>query len=383
MENNIHGIIARNYEKMDHATACEQSVFRKIMQCRTKPVPFMYTRCDACSTVHPVYKSCKDRMCPLCNGAAPVKWAAKREAELLNTGYFLLTYTVPSQLRELFLLNKRKCYDMLFKAMSRSLSEGIKNNDRAFHGEGGFFAMLHTWEQRLLYHPHLHVVVPAGCVSDDGTKWIESNPEFFLPVKKLSADFRRKFLFYLDKEIRGGDLRMPDTVDDPAEYYGKLKNISWVVHSQAPGKDKKKPEHILRYLSRYVAKTAVNDKKIQRVENGKVHLKYYDRKEKRSKTECITEIQFMNRLMTHFLPKGFKKVRFYGFMGNRYRAGKLALCRMLLGQPIAEQEEASKELLNDTAFLFWKYFRIDITLCKDCGRGHVHFIHGRAILESG
>jgi hypothetical protein len=109
-----------------------------------------------------------------------------------------------------------------------------------------------------------------------------------------------------------------------------------------------------------------------------VYLKYYDRKKKEGRMEVITEMQFMKRLIMHILPKGFKKVRFFGFMANRYRAGMLALCRALLGTPLSEQEEHAKELLNDTAFLFWKYFRVDITLCKDCGIGHVHFIRSRA-----
>jgi hypothetical protein len=130
MESKIHGIIFRNYKKISNLTDYEKSVFEKILKCRSEAVPFVFTRCDRCSSVHLVYKSCKDRMCPVCNGAAPVKWTAKRESEMLNTGYFLLTYTVPSQLRGLFLLNKKICCDMLFKAMNLSLAEGIKNNDR-------------------------------------------------------------------------------------------------------------------------------------------------------------------------------------------------------------------------------------------------------------
>ena len=374
MENKIFNIIARNYCNIENATAYEKSVFNKILNCRTEAVPFLYTRCDKCFASHPVYKSCKDRMCPVCNASAPVKWIAKREAELLGTAYFLLTFTIPSQLRSLFLLNKKKCYDIFFKAMNSSLAEGIRNNDRTFHGEGGYFAMLHTWDQRLLYHPHLHVVVPAGCISNDGTKWIDSNPAFFLPVKRMSADFRKKFMFLLNKEFKAGSLKMPSDIDDPKNYYGKLKYIPWVVHSQAPGQGRNKPEQMLRYLSRYVAKSAVNDRRICKVEKGRVYLKYYDRKKKQNKTEVITEKQFMNRLILHFLPKGFKKVRFYGFMANRYRAGKLALCRMLLGQSIAEQEEINKDLLNDIGFLFWKYFKVDITLCKDCGKGHIQFV---------
>jgi hypothetical protein len=124
-------------------------------------------------------------------------------------------------------------------------------------------------------------------------------------------------------------------------------------------------------------KCVVSDKRIQKIENGKVYIGYYNRKKKHGETEIITEVQFMKRLLLHFLPKGFKKFRFFGFMANRHRANKLVLCRMLLGQPLAEQEESNRDLILDTAFLFWKYFRIDITLCKKCSEGHIHFVRGR------
>ena len=148
-------------------------------------------------------------MCTVCNSAASVKWAAKREAELLPTAYFMLTYTVPSQLRPLFLTNKKLCYNLLFKAVSRSLTEGIQKNDREFHGKAGFIAILHTWDQRLNYHPHLHVIVPAGCLNHEGTRWIASHPSFFLPVKRMSTHFRQKLLFYLRKEYKAGSLKIP------------------------------------------------------------------------------------------------------------------------------------------------------------------------------
>lgn len=376
MESKILSVIKRNYDKIEGLSGYEQSVFDKIINCRTEPVPFLFSRCDSCSSIHPVYKSCKDRMCPVCNGSAPVKWAAKRESELLSTGYFLLTYTIPSQLRPIFLANKKICYNLLFKSVSHSLSEGIEKNDRKFNGKAGFFAILHTWDQKLNYHPHIHVVVPAGCISSDSTRWINSNPAFFLPVKKMSADFRRRLLSFLFKEYKAGFLNIPESIEDVKKLIRQLENIPWVVHSQPPGKGRNKPEHIFRYLSRYVAKSVVSDKRILKIENGKVYLKFYDRKKKEGRTEIITEVQFMKRLILHFLPKGFKKVRFFGFMANRHRAAKLALCRMLLGQPISEQEESDKELLNNVAFLFWKYLKIDITLCRNCREGHVHFVRG-------
>ncbi len=183
-------------------------------------------------------------------------------------------------------------------------------------------------------------------------------------------------LFHLGKELKNGSLKTPDGIENIAKLFNQLAHIPWVVNSQPPGKGKKKPVNIVRYLSRYVAKSAVSDKRIQKAENGNVYIRYYNRKRKQSKIEVVTEIQFMKRLALHILPKGFKKVRFFGFMANHNRANNLALCRMFLGQPLAEQYEQSKELPDDTAFLFWKYFRIDITLCRECGRGHIHYIHG-------
>jgi hypothetical protein len=375
MESKIHGIIKRLSGSLQNLSGYEKTVFDKITNCRTDPVPHLFTRCDRCYSVHPVYKSCKDRMCPVCNGSASVKWTAKRESELLRTGYFLLTYTVPSQLRSLFLANKKTCYNLLFKSASLSLLEGVENNKRMFHGKAGFFAMLHTWDQRMMYHPHIHIVIPSGCLSIDGYEWISSSPSFFLPVKKMSADFREQLLSLLHRELRKGSLDIPKDIEEPAKLLDDLKNIPWVVNSQPPGKDRKNPEHVIRYLSRYVAKSAVSDSRIRKVENGNVHLSYYDRKKKQAKTEVITEAQFMKRMVLHILPKGFKKVRFYGFMTNRKRSSNLALCRMLLGEPLHEQEEKNTTLTEDTAFLFWKYFKVDITLCRECRNGHVHFVH--------
>ncbi len=312
-------------------------------------------------------------MCPLCSGAGTEKWIAKRKSELLPTTYFLLTYTIPSDLRPLFLSNKKLCYNLLFKAMNRTLMKGVEKGRRDFHGRAGFFAVLHTWDQRRNFHPHLHVVIPSGCLNEDRTKWNPSHPAFFLPVRKLSADFRDKLLFSLRKEERAGTLTIPETIEDLKLLLEKLKQIPWVVNSQPPGSGKNKPEHILIYLSRYVNKTVVSDKRIRKVENGYVHLDYIDRKKKKAKVEIISEELFLKRLVLHILPKGFQKIRFYGFMANRYRKTMLALCRMLLGIPLCEQQEET-DSFNDIAYLFWKYFKVDITLCSSCGKGHLFLV---------
>jgi hypothetical protein len=257
--------------------------------------------------------------------------------------------------------------------MNQTLMKGVESNNRTFHGNAGFFSVLHTWDQRLNFHPHLHVVIPSGCLSEDKTEWNPSHPAFFLPVRKLSAAFRDKLLFLLRKEERAGTLTIPEKIGNLKLLIEKLQQVPWVVHSQAPGDGKNNPQQLIRYLSRYVNKTAVSDKRIMKVENGNVYLSYIDRKSKTAKVEIISEELFLKRLALHILPKGFKKIRFYGFMANRCRKNMLSLCRMLLGIPLAEQVEVSEDL-NDTAFLFWKYFKVDITLCSACGKGHISFV---------
>ena len=372
MESKILEIIERNISIITGLSGYERSTFMKILNCRTEPVPHLYSSCDNCGRIHPVYKSCKNRMCPVCNGAGTVKWIAKRESELLPTSYFLLTYTIPSELRPLFLSNKKLTYNLLSKAMNQTLMKGVESNNRTFHGNAGFFSVLHTWDQRLNFHPHLHVVIPSGCLSEDKTEWNPSHPAFLLPVRKLSAAFRDKLLFYLRKEERAGTLTIPEKIDDLKLLLEKLQHIPWVVHSQAPGDGKNNPKQMIRYLSRYVNKTAVSDKRIMKIENGNVYLSYIDRKSKTAKVEIISEELFLKRLVLHILPKGFKKIRFYGFMANKCRKNMLTLCRILLGIPLSEQVEM--EGLNDTAFLFWKYFKVDITLCPCCGNGHISFV---------
>lgn len=376
MNNLLLEIISRRYNTITYSNPHEKQVFEKVLRCKTETVPNLFTRCDHCNTIHPVYKSCKDRMCPVCNKSASVKWAAKRESELLSVPYFMLTFTIPSQLRSLFLSNKKICYSLLLKAVSRTLLEGVKNNDKAFHGKTGFIAMLHTWDQRLNYHPHVHVMIPGGCLSENKTEWVSSHPSFFLPVKCISGQFKTTLITCLRKANKTGSLYLPKVYDDFRELLDTLEKKKWVVHSQAANNKKSDSLSLIRYLSRYVSKSAVSNKKITRLDSTKISISYYDRKKKTPKREVIAEEECMKRLVFHILPKNFKKVRSYGFLANRYKSGMLALCRMLMGTPLSEQQKPDKELLNDTAFLFWKFFHIDITMCPDCKEGHIEYVRG-------
>lgn len=370
MDRKILSIIENNLPKLTDITPYEKRTFSKLLLCRTEKLPGIFYSCDHCGIIQPVYKSCKNRMCPYCNGGDTLKWVAKREQELLPVNYFFLSYTVTSKLRPLFLLNKKICYNLLFKAVSESLKERIKKGFRGFQGKAGFIAVLHTWNQRIFHHPHIHVIIPAGCLSDDNTQWNSSKPFFFLPIWQLSADFKKKLLSYLRKEGEKETLIIPKDISDFNSFLDGLEYSKWVVNSQPPKKRNSKPEYIVRYLSRYVKKTAISDKRIIKVENGFVHFKYFDRDKHQVKREVVSEERFLRRYALHILPKGFKKVRFYGFMACRSRLRMLHLCRFLLGIPLPTLQDVP-DSEPDVVFLFWKYFGIDIALCPECHKGHM------------
>ncbi|MDA3833627.1 MAG: transposase, partial [Spirochaetales bacterium] len=297
MKNKILEIIQRNLSLLDDLSGYERYTLNRVLQCRCETVPFMVSRCDHCGKNHPVYQSCRNRMCPRCNGGKSIRWLAQREAELLPTSYFLLTFTIPRELRVLFLYNKLLSYNLLFQAASRSLLQEIHKGFRSLQGEAGFFTMLHTWDQRLNFHPHLHVVIPSGCISPDRTRWNPSYQTFLLPVRRLSCLFRQKLLSALKKAA--GQLILPPDwkLMDLMPLINSLYQKDWVVHSKAPSKKSQNPRAMIRYLSRYVSKTPVQEERILKVTEGRVHLKYMDRKKNLPKTEDISEQLFLKRLV--------------------------------------------------------------------------------------
>jgi hypothetical protein len=262
----------------------------------------------------------------------------------------------------------------LFSAASKTILTGVRDNDRAFNGNAGFFAVLHTHDQQLNFHPHLHVVVPAGCLNDDNTGWNHSHPAFFLPVKRLSCAFKDRLLTSLATGVSNGSITTPECKDKTIALFSQLRKVPWVVNSQAPKNRKNKPHTIIRYLSRYVNRPPVNNERLSTDENGNIFIHYANRKTGVRQKRMVSEESFVKLLALHILPKNFKRTRFYGFMANRCRRTKLALCRMFLGIKLSCQHPLN-ESVTDKAFLFWKYFRVDILLCADCQKGHLVFTH--------
>jgi|GEM_PF-2864222 len=220
-------------------------------------------------------------------------------------------------------------------------------------------------------------MVPGGCLDETKTAWIASHPSFFLPVKRLSEQFKRTLLTLLRKAEKKSLMHLPQKYTEFSSFFDMLEKKAWVVHSQAAGKNWN-PVSLIRYIARYAAKSAVSDKRVSRVGDNQIAISYYDRKKNRPRQEILSETECMRRLVFHVLPKGFKKVRCYGFLANRHCESHVALCRMLSGELLSSLQKHDESIITDTAFLFWRYFQIDITLCTECKTGHIEYLRIQA-----
>ena len=291
-------------------------------------------QCDSCGHQRPAYNSCRNRHCPKCQSLARAQWLEDRQAELLPVEYFHVVFTVPEEIAALAYQNKEVVYGILFRATAETLRT-IAADPKHLGAEIGFLAILHSWGQNLLFHPHLHCVVPGGGLSADRQRWIACRPRFFLPVRVLSARFRRLFLEYLQAAFDAGQLRFFSSLEhlrDPQaflQYLAPLRKKKWVVYAKPPFGG---PEQVLNYLGRYTHRVAISNNRLLSIDQGKVTFRWKDyRHHDQQKTMTLDAHEFIRRFLLHVLPDGFQRIRHYGFLGHRYRQAKLALCRQLLG----------------------------------------------------
>jgi hypothetical protein len=308
----------------------QRKAFRDIGACRTAALGGHIEECDHCARRVIAYNSCRNRHCPRCQSTARDEWLSERAKELLPVPYCHVVFTLPQQLAPLALQNQRVCYSLLFRAVSETLQE-IAADPKHLGAKIGFLAVLHTWSQNLLHHPHVHCVVPAGGLSPDRTRWIACRPNFFLPVRVLSRLFRGKFLAFLRQASAEGKLKFfGDLADlaEPARFHAWLqqsKKTEWVVYAKPPFGG---PEAVLKYLARYTHRVAISSSRLLSLDNGRVTFRYRDSKVgKQMKSMTLEAIEFIRRFLLHILPSGFVKIRHFGFLSNRNRASALVLCR--------------------------------------------------------
>jgi hypothetical protein len=338
-----------------------QKVLLAITRCRTAALGGHRDRCSDCGHTAISYNSCRNRHCPKCQGNARQRWLQARERELLPTPYVHVVFTLPRELAPLALQNKQLIYNLLFQASAETLLE-IARDPRHLGAEIGFFSVLHTWNQRLQHHPHIHCVLAAGGLAPDHSRWISSHRSFFLPVKVLSRVFRGKFVAGLRTAFRQGTLQFHGHLIPLAQtptfafWLRLLFRHDWIVYAKPPFGG---PEHALRYLGNYTHRVAISNHRLVALTDGDVTFRWRDSahgNKKRLMTLSVDE--FLRRFLLHLLPRGFVRIRNFGFLANRQRAQLLPLCLSLL-QAAKSIPVASVSLSTDRPHSPWK--------CPVCG----------------
>ena len=319
-------------------STAQRRVMTAIEQCRTAALGGHVEQCDRCGHRRVWYNSCRNRHCPTCQSLARAAWLERRRADLLPTEYFHVVFTVPPPVAEIATQNKAVVYGLLFRAVAETLRT-IAADPRHLGAEIGFFAVLHTWGQTLVHHPHLHCVIPGGGLATDGSGWVACRPGFFLPVRVLSRYFRRVLLHALQDAFESRKLRFAgrlQALNDPRRFAGHLRparEAEWVVYAKRPFAG---PEQVLDYLGRYTHRIAISDQRLRSLDDSCVRFRYKDYRRagaSRQKTMTLTATEFIRRMLLHVLPPGFHRIRYYGFLANRARRQKLAECRRLLHAP--------------------------------------------------
>ena len=351
-------------------STAQRRVMTAIEICRTAALGGHVEQCDQCSHQQVCYNSCRCRHCPKCQSLARAQWLEDRRSELLNTQYFHVVFTVPTEVGAIAYQNKGQVYSILFRAAAETLRT-IAADPKHLGAEIGFFAVLHTWGQNLLHHPHLHCVVTGGGISPDGSRWVSCRPGFFLPVRVLARLFRRRFLEYLEQAFADGKLKFFSSLEplrDPhafRQYLAPVRQAEWVVYAKPPFAG---PEQVLDYVGRYTHRVAISNNRLQAIEDGKVRFHWKDyRHHNRQKTMTLSAEEFIRRFLLHVLPNGFQRIRYYGFLGNRHRERKLAHCRQLLSMPQAPMP-ASKTL-KDYRDRYEDLTGSSLRKCPICHRG--------------
>src|SRR5271170_5761865 len=316
-----------------HLGRTERRIMAAIEACRTARLGGHVERCTECGLVRIAYNSCRNRHCPKCQGAARATWLAERQAELLPVPYFHVVFTLPTAAAEIAFQNKAAVYAILFKAAAEALST-IAADRRHLGAEIGFVAVLHTWGQNLQHHPHVHCLVPGGGLALDETRWVSCRSGFFLPVRVLSRLFRRLFLDKLGAAFADRRLAFFGTLAGLAHppvftrCLAALRRIEWVVYAKQPFAG---PAAVLAYLARYTHRVAIANSRLIALAGGRVSFRWRDyRHHDKNKVMTLAADEFIRRFLLHALPDGFHRIRHYGFLANRQRADKLALCRHLL-----------------------------------------------------
>jgi hypothetical protein len=361
-------------EREGSLSSTQRRVMRAITACRTAALGGHLEACDACGHERISYNSCRNRHCPKCQSLPRAQWIEDRKSELLDCPYFHVVFTLPEEIAAIAYQNKAVVYNLLFAATAETLCT-IAADPKHLGAEIGFFAVLHTWGQNMMHHPHLHCVVPGGGISPDGQRWVACRSGFFLPVRVLSRFFRRRFLELLGQSFERGALEFFSTLEPLRErkafqrYLEPLREKEWVVYAKAPFAG---PEQVLDYVGRYTHRVAISNNRLLEIEDGHVTFRWKDYRDGDAhKTMTLTAEEFIRRFLLHVLPPGFHRIRYYGLLGNHHGQERLQQCRRLLEMPPIAATEAGPEPTAGYRDRYETLTGVSLHECPVCHRGHM------------
>ena len=312
-----------------------------IEQCRSAALGGHVERCQDCGHSRIAYNSCRNRHCPKCQGAAAKDWLAARETDLLPVGYFHVVFTLPAEIAPIAYQNKPVVYHLLLRTAAETLLT-IAADPKHLGARIGATAVLHSWGSAMTHHPHVHMIVPGGGISLDGTRWVRCKPDFLLPVRVLSRLFRRLFLAALADAHAAGRLAFFGEIEDLRRreafdaHLAPLKRKSWFVYAKPPFAG---PEAVLAYLARYTHRVAISNSRLIALDERGVTFRYKDYRrdgQARYRSMTLSADQFIRRFLLHVLPKGFHRIRHYGLLASAGCTANIARARQLIAAPMAE-----------------------------------------------
>ena len=342
----IHGPVWRA-ANAGHVSLAQLKVMSAIETCRTAALGGHIEGCEDCGHRRVAYNSCRNRHCPKCQGAAAREWLAAREADLLPVGYFHVVFTVPAEIADIAFHNKAVVYDLLFRVASETMLT-IAADPHHLGVRIGLTAVLHTWGSAMTHHPHIHMIVPGGGISFAGERWVSSRAKFLLPVRVLAKLFRRRFLEQLQQLHATGRLQFFGDQVGLSDRHAFLRHLMlvrkkrWVVYAKPPFSG---PQAVLAYLSRYTHRVAISNHRLIALDETGVTFRYKDYRRDnadRQSTMTLSPDEFIRRFLLHVLPKGFHRIRHYGFLASAGRKDNVARARELLAAPArVEVEDAA------------------------------------------
>ncbi len=339
----------------------QDKVIDALLRCRTSEAGGHILGCNLCNHKQQAYNSCRNRHCPKCQYLKQQQWVDKLQSRLVPGRYFHIVFTIPDTLHSLFYINQQKCYDLLFHSAFEALQNAGRNPE--FLGaDVGALCVLHTWGQTLTYHPHIHMLVPAGGLSSDGAEWIKSSKKFFVPIKALSSMFRGILIKQLKLLIAKKELHLPSNFEGMDSFKEKLYEKNWNVYSK---KAFGGMNSVLKYLGRYTHRVAISNKRLVDMSDKKVSFDYKDYRTGLKNIMEISTVEFVRRFIQHILPNGFFKIRYFGILAPIHIHGKRELVISLVGNTMY-----LSCLEGLSAFeVLWAITGKDPSICPKCKKG--------------